>query len=242
MSQTSGPVWEARGSEKRIAVQRMFAEIAPCYDRLNAWISLRLHRSWRRTAVQMLNLAPGERALDVCTGTGDFLPILRQAVSDKGVVGGLDFCRPMIDRARAKSDIPLMLGDACALPVQSETFDAVTVGWGIRNVPDIDLAHREIARVLRPGGRFVSLDMARPRNPLIRTISELLFRSLVPFLGRSFGNANAYTYLPKSTERFWSREELSSSMQRAGFNDVRTKDIFCGNLCIHYGRKPLPKP
>jgi demethylmenaquinone methyltransferase/2-methoxy-6-polyprenyl-1,4-benzoquinol methylase len=242
MMRANEPIWDAQGAQKRAAVRGMFADIAPSYDRLNAWMSLFLHRRWRARAVRMLDLRPGDRALDVCCGTGDFLAPLRAAVGPEGVVAGIDFCAPMLAQARTKSPAGLALGDACHLPVAGDAFDAVTVGWGIRNVPDIDQAHREIARVLRPGGRFVSIDMARPRNPLVRAVSELLFRTLVPRLGALFGKTQAYTYLPKSTERFWSREQLAASMERAGLTDVRMTDLFLGNLCIHYGRKPTPTP
>ncbi|HSI73136.1 MAG TPA: class I SAM-dependent methyltransferase, partial [Fimbriimonas sp.] len=170
-------------------------------------------------------------------GTGDFLKPLRKAVG-QGLIVGLDFCLPMLAKAKDKSDASLGLADACRLPVQGGRFEAVTVGWGIRNVPDIDQAHREIARVLKPGGRFASLDMAQPRNAVMRRFSSLIFNTMVPRLGSLFGSKNAYTYLPKSTERFWSREELAESMRRAGFIDVRHKDLFFGNICAHFGRKP----
>lgn len=219
----------------------MFAEIAPSYDRVNSLMSLSLHHRWRSKAVEMLVLKPGNRVLDVCCGTGDFLSILRKKVGTTGLVAGIDFCAPMLAEAERKAPATgrLALGDATQLPVASGSFDAVTVGWGIRNVPDIDAAHREIARVLRPGGRFVSLDMAKPRNPLVRAISGFLFENIVPRLGAFFGNTQAYTYLPKSTERFWSREQLAASMESAGLTNVHTKDLHFGNLCIHYGAKPL---
>ena len=238
MTHANEPIWNAEGAQKRAAVQGMFADIAPSYDRLNAWMSLSLHRRWRTCAVRMLDLKPGDRALDVCSGTGDFLPPLRAAVGEGGSVTGIDFCAPMLAQAKTKSAAGLALGDACQLPVAANVVDAVTVGWGIRNVPDIDAAHAEIARVLRKGGRFVSIDMAQPRNPLIRAVSKFVFNTVVPRLGALFGKTEAYRYLPKSTERFSSREQLAASMERAGLTDVRYTDLFFGNLCIHYGRKP----
>jgi demethylmenaquinone methyltransferase / 2-methoxy-6-polyprenyl-1,4-benzoquinol methylase len=132
----------------------------------------------------------------------------------------------------------LSVGDACCLPVASGAFDAVSVGWGIRNVPDIDAAHREVFRVLKPGGRFVSLDMARPRNAPMRAFSSFLFQKLVPRLGALFGKTEAYTYLPESTERFKSREDLAESMRAAGFTDVAHRDFMFGNICLHRGSKP----
>ena len=233
-------IWQEEGTGKRTAVQGMFAEIAPTYDRLNSIMSLRLHHRWRSYAVSKLNLQPGDSALDVCCGTGDFMAPLQRTVGSQGKVFGVDFCLPMLEVARSKLQTPnskLALGDACQLPIQADSVQAVSVGWGIRNVPDIDGAHRELFRVLKPGGRFVSLDMAVPRNPLIRIPSQFVGKILLPRIGALFGKTKAYTYLPKSTQRFKSREELKSSMEQAGFKDVGYKDLFFGNICVHWGQK-----
>lgn len=232
--------WLVEGEAKRAAVRGMFGEIAPSYDLLNSLMSLGLHRRWRRIAVRSLGLSPGDRALDVCCGTGDFLRELRAAVGPTGLAVGVDFCLPMLDRATRKG-LPrhgLHQGDATRLPYRDRSFDAVTVGWGIRNVHDIDGAHREAFRVLKPGGRFVSLDMARPRTRVARRLSDLCFRRGVPWLGALFGKAEAYRYLPESTQRFLSREELADSLRRAGFVDVLWRDFFLGNVCMIGGRKP----
>lgn len=232
-------IWQAEGAQKRAAVQGMFAEIAPTYDLLNSILSLRRHHLWRRLAVRRLELAPGQTALDVCTGTGDFLAPLRRAVGQAGQVVGIDFCLPMLELAATKATgSGLATGDACRLPIRENAVDGVSVGWGIRNVPDVDAAHRELFRVLKPGGRFVSLDMAQPRNRVIRGFGRVMFHRVVPWIGARFGRAQAYTYLPKSTERFFSREQLRESMERAGFVDVTWKDLFFGNICLHVGRKP----
>ncbi|HMS54632.1 MAG TPA: bifunctional demethylmenaquinone methyltransferase/2-methoxy-6-polyprenyl-1,4-benzoquinol methylase UbiE [Fimbriimonadaceae bacterium] len=238
MEQTVQP-WNKEGQEKRQAVQSMFAQIAGKYDRLNAVMSLSLHHKWRQRAVELLQLQPGQKALDVCCGTGDFLPPLNDKVGPSGLVTGIDFCLPMLSQAKDKFGTRrLSLGDACALPVQSEKFDAVTAGWGIRNVPDIDTAHREIFRVLNHGGRFASIDMSKPRNPILRVVSNFVTRRLLPLLGSVFGQKSAYTYLPESTQKFKSRLELVDSMERAGFVDVKYHDLFFGQICIHFGRKP----
>jgi demethylmenaquinone methyltransferase/2-methoxy-6-polyprenyl-1,4-benzoquinol methylase len=145
----------------------------------------------------------------------------------------------MLQIAKSKVSRPkLSMGDACALPIRSASFDGVTVGWGIRNVPDIDAAHREIVRVLKAGGRFVSLDMARPKNRAIRRLSGWMFQHFVPWLGRLFGKTEAYTYLPKSTALFRSREDLAQSMRDAGFTEVGHRDFMFGNICLHWGQKP----
>ena len=232
-------IWQTEGARKRSAVQSMFAEIAPTYDLLNSLICLRLHYRWRAFAVRTLDLRPGAKALDVCCGTGDFMVPLSKAVGATGVVAGVDFCLPMLEIAHKKLGTNrLSLGDACSLPIASHTFEGVSVGWGIRNVPDIDTAHQELARVLKPGGRFVSLDMATPKNRAMAAISTWAFQTLVPKIGALFGKSKAYTYLPKSTERFWTREQLAASMERAGLVDVGHKDLMFGNICVHWGRKP----
>jgi demethylmenaquinone methyltransferase/2-methoxy-6-polyprenyl-1,4-benzoquinol methylase len=231
-------IWKTEGEQKRTRVQGMFAEIAPTYDAMNSVMSFRLHHRWRAAAVAKLELQPGDRALDVCCGTGDFLLPLQRAVGPSGFVAGTDFCLPMLAVVPKKVQRPAVaLGDACRLPYASGVFDGVTVGWGIRNVSSVDAAHREIARVLRPGGRFVSLDMARPRNPVLRILSKFVFHTVVPLLGSLLGKTKAYTYLPKSTERFASREELAESMRQAGFRDVGFRDFFFGNICMHWGTK-----
>lgn len=239
MKMAESPIWEARGAAKRQAVQGMFAEIAGSYDRVNSLMSLFLHHRWRSAAVKMLQLRDGDSALDLCCGTGDFFAPLRSAVGPTGQVFGVDFCEPMLRQAQQKfRPTPLSLGDAGQLPLRPETVNGVTVGWGIRNLPDIDQGHREIFRVLRPGGRFASIDMAFPRNPIIRWFSVKVCGVALPRLGALIGHSRAYTYLPKSVATFPSRELLAASMERAGFVDILTKDLFFGNICIHFGRKP----
>jgi len=216
----------------------MFSEIAPTYDLLNGIMSLSLHHAWREECVRIIGLREGESALDLCCGTGDFLKPLRAAVGPKGLLLGADFALPMLEVAGQKpTPADLFLGDACRLAVRTNAVDAVTVGWGIRNVPEPDLAHQEIYRILKPGGRFVSVDMAQPRNPFVRRVSRILFNTLVPWLGSLFGKTKAYTYLPKSTSRFMTRLELKDSMERAGFADVKYRDFFFGNICAHWGVK-----
>jgi demethylmenaquinone methyltransferase/2-methoxy-6-polyprenyl-1,4-benzoquinol methylase len=230
--------WLAKGEEKREEVRGMFADIAGSYDLVNSLICLRMHHRWRRAAVKVIRLGVGERALDVCTGTGDFLVPLMKAVGPGGTALGVDFCGPMLARARTKlPGAGLALGDACRLPLQDGAFDGATVGWGLRNVPDVNAALKEVARVLRAGGRFVTLDMARPKNGLVGRVSEWAFHTVVPLVGRVFGKSRAYMYLPKSTLQFLTRDEMKRAMEQAGFSDVRTRDFAFGNVCMHWGTK-----
>lgn len=239
MASPEPAIWEAKGEDKRARVRDMFAQIAPQYDRLNGIMSLSQHHKWRRLAAGKLGLQTGDAVLDMCCGTGDFLPILRELVGPQGAVTGLDFCEPMLVQSGPKDPAArLVLGDATALPLADGQFRGVTVGWGIRNVPDIDAAHREAFRVLASGGKFVSIDMARPRNPLARLGSWMVNKVVLPTLGMIYRRREAYTYLPESTARFLDREGLSRSMAAAGFTDIQTQDLFMGNICIHWGTKP----
>ncbi|QYK52403.1 MAG: bifunctional demethylmenaquinone methyltransferase/2-methoxy-6-polyprenyl-1,4-benzoquinol methylase UbiE [Fimbriimonadaceae bacterium] len=230
--------WQTEGEEKREAVREMFAGIAPTYDLANSIMSAKGHLRWRRMAVCLINLQPGESVLDLCCGTGDFLIAARELTGPTGQLIGLDFCQPMLDVAAKKVDsaIQLTLGDATELPFADRQFDAITVGWGLRNVPDLAAALAESARVLKPGGRFITVDMAQPSGPL-GPISRWMYHVTVPLLGRILGQADAYAYLPKSTEKFVSREELKSVMESAGFKDVQMKSLYFGNICMHWGVK-----
>jgi demethylmenaquinone methyltransferase / 2-methoxy-6-polyprenyl-1,4-benzoquinol methylase len=229
--------WLAQGDEKRRVVRDMFARIAPSYDRLNGLMSLSLHGRWREAAVATLDLKPGEAALDVCCGTGDFLVPLTRAVGKSGRVVGVDFCRPMLDLARDKSAARLAEGDACALPVRPAAFDAVTVGWGLRNVPDLDAALAECVAALKPGGRFACLDMTRTGG-FVGRLGQAVCRRALPLLGRIFGEPEAYAYLPESADRFLKPDELGAAMGRAGLADVRHRVLFFGQVALHWGRRP----
>ena len=230
--------WDVQGAEKGEVVRSLFAAIAPSYDRLNAVLSLSRHHGWRDAAVAKLNLVPGATALDLCCGTGDFMRPLRRAVGPEGTVLGVDFCEPMLRLALSKKQGFLALGDAGSLPLASGTVDAVTVGWGLRNVVDVDAVHREVVRVLKPGGRFASVDMSIPRSRAARASARLIIGNLVPVIGAMVGKRQAYAYVPKSTERFLDRDGLARSMERAGLAQVVWKDFMFGNVCMHWGVKP----
>ena len=239
MTMGSKVAWQTIGDEKRTAVRDLFAEIAPRYDVMNSIISLRFHHRWRSEAASFLALRPGQSVLDLCCGTGDFASALRSGVGETGLVVGADFCSPMLQIAQEKklAADALVASDACRLPFANESFDAVAVGWGIRNVANTDGAHREIYRILKPGGRFVSVDMAEPQSPVVRVGSRFVFHRIVPLIGGLFGKKQAYTYLPKSTERFMNRDQLCDSMRQAGFSETGWKNLFMGQICIHWGGK-----
>lgn len=224
----------------------MFAQIAGRYDLMNSLMSLRLHRRWRRRAVSLANLRPGDIALDVCCGTGDFALDLAQVVGHSGRVVGIDFCEPMLRLARTKADrrnathIKLALGDALSLPLPSNSVRCATVGWGIRNVQDIPQAFREMTRVVEPGGSVICLDMAKPRNRLLAGMYNTLFYHALPIVGGLLSRKDAYTYLPNSVTNFPERDALADIMRGVGLMDVQVKDLAFGAICIHHGVKPCP--
>jgi demethylmenaquinone methyltransferase/2-methoxy-6-polyprenyl-1,4-benzoquinol methylase len=229
--------------DKSEYVRQMFAGIADRYDLLNSILSLNRHKSWRRYAVHLARLNPGDSALDVCTGTGDFAIDLYRAVGPGGTVVGSDFCSPMVRTGKFKTDsvsckrISMMIADALRLPYQSEAFDCVTVGFGIRNVADIRQAFCEMARVARTGGRVVCLEFNRPRNPFWRMVVEFFEMKALPVIGGLLSRREAYRYLPESIRAFHSREELKAIMEQAGLREVRVYDLNFGSVCIHIGVK-----
>ncbi|MHB8636796.1 MAG: ubiquinone/menaquinone biosynthesis methyltransferase [Fimbriimonadaceae bacterium] len=233
------PIWLADGREKRERVQTLFADLAPVYDRANRMISFAGDRRWRRAAVRALALRQGDTVADLCCGTGDFMLPIRAAVGDTGLVVGLDFCLPMLEHAKAKA-VPgeLAASDACALPLARECVDAVTIGWGLRNVADLHVALQEAFRILKPGGRIANLDMAQPKSAPIAAVSRVAFAPLLKTAGARVGKAEAYAYLAESTIRFASRDTLAAAMVAVGFAGVRYRDFALGHVCLHVATKP----
>jgi demethylmenaquinone methyltransferase/2-methoxy-6-polyprenyl-1,4-benzoquinol methylase len=191
-------------------------------------------------------LAPGDAALDVCTGTGDLAFELARRVGKTGSVVGSDFSAPMLHLAEKKryssSDrggVRFTLADTMALPFPDNTFDAVTVGFGIRNVSDIPQGLREMVRVLRPGGRAVILEFSQPKNPLFALLYRWYSFTLLPFFGGLIsGRRSAYEYLPSSVAAFHSREEIAAMLNEAGVDNVRIKELAFGAVVVHAGTKP----
>jgi len=217
------------GSLTPEGVRRMFDRIAPVYDAMNRVMTAGLDRRWRRLTANAV-VRPGHRVLDACCGTGD---LALEALRAGGTVVGLDFSEPMLERARRKSPaVEWVRGDLTALPFEDGSFDSATVGFGIRNVPELEAGLRELRRVLRPGGRLAVLEITRPRGPL-KPFFRLWFDGIVPLLGKILPGGDAYTYLPASVRRFPGPEDLAAVMRAAGFEHVEYRRLGGGIIALH---------
>jgi len=212
-------------------VRTMFDRIAPVYDAMNHVMTAGLDRRWRRVAAEAV-VSPGDRVLDACCGTGDLALACARA---GGRVTGLDFSERMLERARAKSSaIEWVQGDALALPFEDGSFDAATVGFGVRNLENLAGGLAELRRVLRPGGRLGVLEITQPRGALA-PFFRLWFERGVPLIGRVVSGSSAYTYLPASVRRFPGPDELAGLIREAGFGEVRYRLFARGIVALHLG-------
>ena len=215
------------------SVRAMFDRIAPVYDAMNRAMTAGLDRRWRRLAARAV-VQPGDRVLDACCGTGD---LAIEAARAGGSVTGVDFSDSMLARARRKApELEWVRADALALPFADKSFDAVTVGFGVRNFADLDAGLRELARVLRDGGRIAVLEITRPRG-VLRPFFRLWFDVFVPLVGRVLPGGAAYTYLPASVRRFPGPEDLSRAVERAGFTGVTYRLLAGGIVALHVAER-----
>jgi demethylmenaquinone methyltransferase/2-methoxy-6-polyprenyl-1,4-benzoquinol methylase len=214
------------------AVRSMFDRISPVYDAMNRTMTMGLDQRWRRATVAAV-VRPGDRVLDACCGTGD----LALASARTGArVTGVDFSERMLERARRKApEVEWVQGDALALPLSDASFDAATVGFGVRNLDDLEAGFAELRRVLRPGGRLGILEITRPSG-VLAPFYRLWFDGVVPLLGKALPGGAAYTYLPASVRRFPGPDELAGMLRAAGFDDVRWRTLAGGIVALHIGR------
>lgn len=221
-------------------VRAMFDRIAGFYDLMNSVMTAGLHHQWRRRAADLAQVGPGDRVLDVATGTGDLAVELAGRVvgGGGGEVIGSDFSEEMLGRARIKAPgLRFEWGNALDLPYATATFDAATVGFGARNFSDLGQGISEMARVVKPGGRVVILEITTPQKPPLSTFFSLWFDRVVPVIGKVAGDPDAYDYLPNSVKRFPGPEGLAAAMERAGLQDIRWILTAGGIIALHVGTR-----
>jgi demethylmenaquinone methyltransferase/2-methoxy-6-polyprenyl-1,4-benzoquinol methylase len=229
----------ASGTLEEPQVEAMFDRIAGVYDLMNSLMTAGLHHRWRRRAVDLARVGPGNDVLDVASGTGDLAIELSGRVGGGGSVIGSDFSEQMLDRARVKApQLKWEQANALALPYEANRFDAVTVGFGARNFSDLEAGLAEMVRVTRPGGRVVVLEITTPTRPPLSTFFRLWFDRLVPLIGRFAGDPDAYSYLPSSVRRFPDARTLAMRLSEAGLEDVSYLLTAGGIIAIHSGTKP----
>jgi len=234
------------GKDKGTYVRETFNSIAKHYDLMNSLMTLGLDKGWRRQVVQRVGAASGKRILDVCCGTGQLSLELARAVGPAGQIIALDFSENMLQVGREQVKktpfaevINFIQGDALNLPFNDNSFDGITVGWGLRNLPNLQRGIKEMMRVVRPGGKVVSLDMAKPDLPVFKQAYWFYFEKLVPLLGSIVaGKESAYRYLHDSAVQFPAQRELAGIFHECGLTQTRYKNLAGGVVAIVEGTKP----
>lgn len=227
------------GDQRAQKVSDLFASIAPRYDLINDLQSFGLHRYWKQRVVRLARPQPGERALDLCCGTGD----LALGLAGRGaLVSGVDFSEPMLQvaaRRSFKASPSFVRADAQRIPFRDHSFHIVTVGYGLRNLANWETGLREMHRVAMAGGRLLVLDFGKPDNALWRTLYFGYLRMFVPLLGKLFcGNAAAYSYILESLKQYPAQRGVASKMHELGLVKVRVVNLLGGVMSINYGEKP----
>lgn len=225
--------------QRDIIIKHIFTTVAPYVDVLSSAFSLGLDRLWRKKTVALSGVAPGDRVLDVCTGTGKLAFPLARAVGPRGSVTGVDFCEGMLLRARSKAgnnhtNLAFEMGDAKRLAYPDGSFDAVTVAFGMRNVPDTLQALKEIRRVLKHGGKFICLELTIPRNRFVQAIYHGYLFRIIPFIGKLVVKTAApYRYLPRSIQTFYQPDEFRQVIAESGFTGVTVRSLTLGIATIY---------
>lgn len=229
---------------KRERVHNVFQNISDHYDKMNSIISFNRHRAWRKDVMKRMNVERGKKALDVCTGTGDWALALAEAVGDKGNVIGLDFSENMLKVAEEKlaktslKNVSFINGDAMDLPFPDNSFDYVTIGFGLRNVPDYKRVLKEMHRVCKPGGQVVCLETSQPTLIGYRQLYYFYFQHIMPLFGKIFAKSyDEYAWLNESAREFPGKEELKEMFLNVGFKEVKVKSYSGGVAAMHLAIK-----
>lgn len=231
-------------NDSKSHVHELFETIAPKYDMMNDLMSFGLHKVWRKKTMKKMNVQKGQTALDLCCGTCDWTIDLAKA-SETGHIIGLDFSEQMLEVGRQKvaeaglnKQIKLVQGNAMELPFEDNSFDYVTIGFGLRNVPDYEQVVAEMLRVVKPGGQIVCLEMSKPQQQPFKSIYYFYFEKMVPLLGKMFAKQfAAYKWLPDSLKLFMDAKELRQLFEKVGAVNVVVKNFFWGIAALHIGRK-----
>jgi demethylmenaquinone methyltransferase / 2-methoxy-6-polyprenyl-1,4-benzoquinol methylase len=230
---------------KEERVHSVFEKISDQYDYMNDLISFKQHNRWRNDTMKRISVKPGDNCLDVCCGTGEWTFALAEAAGESGQVTGLDFSENMLKVGREKlkkrslPNTAFLHGNAMELPFGDNTFDVVTIGFGLRNVPDYFQALKEMARVVKPGGRVVCLETSHPTVPIFKQVFKFYFTYIMPVFGKLFAKSyQEYSWLQESTEAFLTKEELKDLFQRSGLTEVEVKSYALGAAAMHTGKKP----
>lgn len=229
---------------KEERVHGVFEKIYQNYDQMNSVISFQRHKAWRKETMKRMNVKPGQKALDVCCGTADWSIALSEAVGPNGSVTGLDFSQNMLKIGQQKiidlglQNVNLIHGNAMKLPFEDNSFDFVTIGFGLRNVPDYMQVLQEMNRVLKPGGKAVCLETSQPTLPIFKQFFAIYFRYIMPIFGKVFAKSyKEYSWLQESARDFPGMVELAKMFQTAGFKQVEVKAFTGGVAAMHLGVK-----
>ncbi|PKM81765.1 MAG: bifunctional demethylmenaquinone methyltransferase/2-methoxy-6-polyprenyl-1,4-benzoquinol methylase [Firmicutes bacterium HGW-Firmicutes-14] len=242
-----GAVIPGEYGDREEYVHSVFTAIAGKYDSLNTVLSFNRDKRWRRVTVEKTGIQAGDRALDVCCGTGMITTELAKKAGPQGRVVGIDFCEDMLEIAREnlkgsayESSVEYIQGNAMDIPFPDNTFDCATIGFGLRNVPDMKKALKEMIRVVKPGGRVVCLEFSKPTVPVFKQIYNFYFDKCVPFLGKlGVGTEGPYRYLHNSWKAFPRQDELREEFRRQGLRDTDYYELTGGVVSVHVGVKPL---
>lgn len=225
-------------------VHDVFESIAPKYDRMNTLISFGMHKYWRRYTMKKMGIQAGESAIDIACGTCDWTISLAKASKAQDQIVGLDFSKNMLQIGREKlikeglPEVKLVHGSALDIPFEDNTFDYATIGFALRNVPDLEKTIREMMRVVKPGGKVVSLELSKPTWPPFRFLYYIYFQKILPFLGKLFANRyEQYRWLPESLIQFPDYKQLEQIFYDIGFEKVDTHPLSGGIVAVHIGTK-----